>query len=45
MSLLQISIAGAVMILVITVIRTLTINRVPKKTFLVLWGAALRFGC
>lgn len=41
MSLLQISIAGAVMILVITVIRTLTINRVPKKTFLVLWGAAL----
>lgn len=41
MSLLQISIAGAVMILVITVIRTLTINRVPKKTFLILWGAAL----
>lgn len=41
MSLLQMSVAGAVMILVITVIRILAINRVPKKTFLVLWGIAL----
>ncbi len=41
MSLLQMSVAGAVMILVITVIRVLAINRVPKKTFLVLWGIAL----
>ncbi len=41
MSLLQMSVAGAVMILVITVIRALTINRVPKRTFLVLWGIAL----
>lgn len=41
MSLLQMSVAGAVMILVITVIRALAINRVPKKTFLALWGIAL----
>ena len=41
MSLLQMSAAGAVMILAIAVIRALTINRVPKKTFLALWCAAL----
>lgn len=41
MSLLKMSIAGAVMILAITVIRTLIINKVPKKTFLILWGIAL----
>jgi YD repeat-containing protein len=41
MSLLQMSFAGAVMILVITVIRALTINRLPKKTFLALWGITL----
>jgi beta-lactamase regulating signal transducer with metallopeptidase domain len=41
MSFLQMSFAGAVMILVITVIRALTINRLPKKTFLVLWGITL----
>ena len=41
MSFLHMSIAGAAMILVITVIRALAINRVPKKTFLVLWGAVL----
>lgn len=41
MSLLQMSIAGAVMILAITVIRALAINKVPKKTFLALWGIAL----
>ena len=35
MSLLQMSFAGGVMILAITVIRTLAINRLPKKTFLV----------
>ncbi len=37
MSLLQMSFSGAVMILAITVIRALTINQVPKKTFLILW--------
>jgi beta-lactamase regulating signal transducer with metallopeptidase domain len=41
MSLLQMSFAGAVMIGVITVIRALTINRLPKKTFLVLWSITL----
>lgn len=41
MSLMQMSLAGAVMILVIIVIRTLTINLLPKKTFLALWGIAV----
>ena len=41
MSLLQMSAAGGVMILVITVLRALAMNRVPKKTFLALWAAAL----
>lgn len=41
MSFLHMSIAGAAMILAITVIRALAINRVPKKTFLALWGAVL----
>jgi len=41
MSLLQMSFAGAVMILAITVIRALAINRLPKKTFLALWGIAV----
>ena len=41
MSLLQMSVAGAVMIMVITVIRALAINRLPKKTFLILWGITI----
>lgn len=41
MSLLQMSISAGVMILVITVIRALAINRLPKKTFLALWGIVL----
>ena len=41
MSLLQMSVSGAVMIFVITVIRALAMDRVPKKTFLLLWYAAL----
>lgn len=36
MSFLQMSLAGAVMILVITVLRALAMNRVPKRTFPVL---------
>ena len=36
MKLLQMSLAGGVMILVITVIRALAIERLPKKTFLAL---------
>ena len=41
MSLLQISFAGAVMILAIVVIRAVTINRLPQKTFPALWIIAL----
>ena len=41
MSLLQMSFAGAVMILAIIVIRPLTVNLLPKKTFLALWGIAV----
>jgi beta-lactamase regulating signal transducer with metallopeptidase domain len=41
MSFLQMSFSGAVMILVITVLRALTIHRLPKKTFLALWGITL----
>lgn len=41
MKILQLSLAGGVMILVITVIRALAIERLPKKTFLALWAAAL----
>lgn len=38
MSLLQMSFSGAILILAIVVIRALAINRLPKKTFLALWG-------
>ena len=41
MSFLQMSTAGAVMILAIMVLRAIAMNRVPKGTFPVLWGAAL----
>lgn len=38
MSLLQMSFTGGMMILAIIVIRALTINLLPKKTFMALWG-------
>lgn len=41
MSLLQRSLTGAVMIAVILLLRALTVHRMPKRTFPVLWGAAL----
>ncbi|MBR2403058.1 MAG: hypothetical protein IKB01_09895, partial [Lachnospiraceae bacterium] len=41
MSLLQMSFTGAILILVIVVIRMIAIHRLPKKTFLVLWIIAL----
>ena len=41
MSFVEMSLAGAAMILVIALIRALAINRVPMRTFPVLWGAAL----
>ncbi|MDE6639031.1 MAG: M56 family metallopeptidase [Acetatifactor sp.] len=40
MSLLQMSVAGGVMILAVIVIRAMAINLLPKKTFGVLWGIA-----
>lgn len=41
MSLLQMSISAGVMIAVVMIIRALAINRLPKKTFLALWGIVL----
>lgn len=41
MNLLQMSLSAGIMIIAITVVRALAINRLPKKTFLVLWGIAL----
>lgn len=41
MSLLEMSASGAIMILVIVILRALAINRLPKRTFLTLWGLAL----
>ena len=40
MSLLEMSISGAVMIFVIVVIRALAIHKLPKSAFLLLWGVA-----
>ena len=40
MSLLQMSFSSAVMILVISVVRALAINKLPKKVFVLLWGTA-----
>lgn len=37
MDLLQLSFSGALLILTITVIRAVAINRLPKKTFVILW--------
>lgn len=41
MSLLQMSFSGAVLITAIVMIRFVAINRLPKKTFLILWFIAL----
>ena len=41
MNLLQMSLSGAVLIVVVIFIRALAINRLPKRTFLVLWGIVL----
>ena len=41
MTLLSMSFYGAVIILAIILIRTFTLHKLPKKTFLVLWGIAL----
>lgn len=41
MSLLQMSFSAAVFILAVLLLRALTIHRLPKKTFVVLWGVVL----
>lgn len=41
MSLLRMSFSGAILILVIVIIRAAVINKLSKKTFLVLWGIVL----
>ena len=41
MSLLQMSFSGAVFIIAIVIIRAIAINKLPKKTFFVLWEMAL----
>lgn len=41
MSLLQMSFSGAVFILMVIIIRAAAINKLPKKTFLILWGIAI----
>ncbi len=41
MTLLQMTISGAVLILAVLLIRALTVTRLPKQTFLILWGLVL----
>ncbi len=41
MSLIRMSLSGAVMILVIVVIRALLLHKLPKRAFLFLWGVVL----
>lgn len=41
MTLLQMSFSGAILILVIIILRTAAINRLPKKIFMALWGIAV----
>ena len=41
MNLLQMSVSGGILILAIAALRALTINKLPKNTFLALWGVAL----
>ena len=41
MSLLQMSISGAILAVAITVIRAIFIHKLPKKTFLILWGIVI----
>lgn len=41
MSLIQMSVSGAVMILIIVVLRAVFLQKLPKRTFLILWGIVL----
>ena len=39
--LLRMSLSGGILILMIAAVRFLTVNRLPKKYFMMLWGVAL----
>lgn len=41
MNILQMSISGGILIVLIVLLRALAINKLPKNTFLILWGIAL----
>lgn len=41
MSLLRMSLSGAILIMVVVIIRAITINKLPKMTFLIFWGIAI----
>ena len=41
MDILQMSISAGILIAAIVIIRAIALNRVPKSTFLVLWGVAI----
>lgn len=41
MDIFQMSLSGAVLIVAVIIICTLAIYRLPKKTFLVLWGVVI----
>ena len=41
MSLVQMSFYGAVLTIVVMIVRALMLNRLPKRTFIVLWGVVL----
>lgn len=41
MDIFQMSLTAAVLIIAIVVVRALTLHKLPKKTFLVLWGVVL----
>jgi len=41
MDILQLSVSASVMIVAVVVIRALTLHRLPKRTFLVLWGVVV----
>ena len=41
MNILQMSFSAAGLIIVVVIVRALTLYKLPKKTFLVLWGVDL----
>lgn len=41
MSLLQMSLSGSIFILLVFIVRLFSINKLPKSTFLILWGLAM----